>query len=104
MDLPMAVGVQQLQVVERRLTTKTAPNPMVQVPGLLLNLQRLPAHQALTALSLPDIVDPAPPRKSVAHLPGHPLLQVQFPRRIVRVGCTPNLLPPEYLDPGCFHQ
>jgi hypothetical protein len=44
-DLPVAVGVQQLQVVERRLTTQVAPGPMVEVPGLLLSLQRLPAHR-----------------------------------------------------------
>src|SRR4051812_34722967 len=40
----------------------------------------------------------------MAQLPGHPFLQVRFPRRIVRVGFTPNLQPPKYLDPGCLHQ
>src|SRR5262249_11721397 len=33
-----------------------------------------------------------------------PLLQVEFPRRIVGVGCTPNLLPPQDLHPRRLHQ
>src|SRR5437879_6055832 len=40
----------------------------------------------------------------MAQLPGHPTLQVWFPRRIIRVRFTPNLQPPEYLHSGCFHQ
>jgi hypothetical protein len=42
-DLPMAVGMQQLQVVERRAATSAAPDPMVNVPGLLFGLKDLPA-------------------------------------------------------------
>src|SRR5262249_8505482 len=56
------------------------------------------------SLLLPKVVDPAPSCKGVAQLPGRPFLQVQFPRRVVRVGATPNLHPPERLDPGRFHQ
>jgi hypothetical protein len=37
MDLPVTVGVQQLQVVERLQTTETAPSPMVDVPRLFLH-------------------------------------------------------------------
>jgi hypothetical protein len=47
-DLPVAVAVQQLQVVERVLTATAAPNPMVYVPGLVFYLKRLPAHHALS--------------------------------------------------------
>src|SRR5215831_9594571 len=77
---------------------------MVQVPGLLVNLQRSPAHQTLTTLSLPEVLDPALSCKSMAHLPGHPFFQVQFPRRIVRLGYAPNLLPAKDPDARCFHQ
>lgn len=37
-NLTVAVDVRQLQVVERSLTTVTAPNPMVDMPRLLVNL------------------------------------------------------------------
>src|SRR5579859_5322545 len=40
----------------------------------------------------------------MTHLPGHPFFQVLFPRRIVRIGFAPYLLPPKHLDSGCFHQ
>src|SRR5262249_34729974 len=39
-----------------------------------------------------------------AELPGHPFFQVQFPRRILRVSLTPNLLPTQHLDPGRLHE
>jgi hypothetical protein len=35
-DLPVAVGVQQLQVVERLQATAATPSPMVDVPRLFL--------------------------------------------------------------------
>src|SRR5262245_16016593 len=63
-DLPVAVGVPQLQVVERVLPTRAAPDPMVDVPGLLFHLQRLPAHHALASLLLEQVADPAPTRKA----------------------------------------
>jgi hypothetical protein len=37
-NLPTAMRVQQLQVVEPLITTATAPEPMVDVPGLLFRL------------------------------------------------------------------
>lgn len=52
-DLPVAVVVQQLQIVEPVLTSVTTPTPMMNVPGLFLHLQRLPARHALASLSLP---------------------------------------------------
>jgi hypothetical protein len=58
-DLPMAVGVRQLQVVERLAATSTAPDPMVDVPGFLFDLKDLPAHQAPPLLFLPEILVPA---------------------------------------------
>ena len=53
MDLSVAVGVQQLQIVERVLTTMTAPNPMVDVPRLFLGVERLPAHHTMASLLFP---------------------------------------------------
>ncbi len=38
-DLPMAMRVQQLQVVVPLITPSTAPDPMVDVPGLLFRLK-----------------------------------------------------------------
>jgi hypothetical protein len=50
----MAIGVQQLQVVEHVLAASTAPNPMVDVPGFaLIKSKRLPARHALAALLSP---------------------------------------------------
>src|SRR5262249_11297576 len=83
---------------------EAAPAPMMDVPGLLRRLQRLPARHALASLPFPEVLDPAPPRKGMAHLPGQPFLQVRFPRRIVRVGVTPDLPPPQHPDPGRRHQ
>src|SRR4051812_39122805 len=40
----------------------------------------------------------------MTHLPGSPSLQIRFPRRIIRVGFATNLLPPQHLDCGRFHQ
>ena len=50
----MAVGVQQLQVIERLTATSTAPDPMVDVPGFLFGLKDLSAHQAPPLLFLPQ--------------------------------------------------
>jgi hypothetical protein len=36
-DLPVAVGVQQLQIVERLQATAATPSPMVDVPRLFLH-------------------------------------------------------------------
>src|SRR5262249_4689158 len=52
----------------------------------------------------PRVTHPAPACKGVAHLPAHPLLQVRFPRRIVRVGPPQYLLPPHDLDLARLHQ
>src|SRR5262245_46303116 len=84
-DLPMAMRVQQLQVVEPLITPSTAPDPMVDVPGLVFRLKPLPAHHASTPLSLPEILDPASACQGMRQLPGRPLLQVEFPLRIVGV-------------------
>src|SRR6516162_6944478 len=68
-DLPMAMGVQQLQVVVRLTAASTAPDPMVDVPGLFFDAKDLPAHHASSLLFLPEIFDPASTRQSVGQLP-----------------------------------
>jgi hypothetical protein len=55
-------------------------------------------------LLFPEIFDPSSTRQSVAELPGQPLLQVEFPLRIVGVGGTPNLHPPQDFDSRCVHE
>src|SRR6202042_2572428 len=100
----MAVGVQQLQVVVRLTAASTAPDPMMDVPGFFFGLKDLPAHHASTPLSLPEILDPASTCQGMRQLPGRSLLQVELPLRIVGVGRTPDLHPPQDLDPGRFHQ
>ena len=40
----MTVGVQQLQVVARLAAASTAPDPLVDLPGLLVGAKDLPAH------------------------------------------------------------
>src|SRR3954449_1295780 len=104
MDLPMAMGVQQLQVVARLTAPSTAPDPMVDVPGLLFGLKDAPAHHTSPPLSLPEILDPASTRQGMRQLPARPLLQVELPLRIVGVGRTPDLHPAQDLDPGRLHQ
>jgi hypothetical protein len=51
---------------------------MADVPGLLPDVQRLPAHHTPAPLLLPKVIDPAPSCKGVARLPGRPFLRVQF--------------------------
>src|SRR5262245_394884 len=77
---------------------------MVNVPGLLLGLKNLPAQHASPLLFLPEVLDPASTCRGVCQLPAGPFLQVEFPFRIVRVGCTPDLLPPQDLDPRRLHE
>ena len=103
-DLSMAVGVEHLQVVTRFLTTLATPDPMVDVPGLLFDAKGLPAHHATSLLLFPEVLNPSSTRQSVGQLPGQPLFQIQFPLRVVGVGCTPNLHPPQDFDPCCVHQ
>src|SRR5215467_3576197 len=69
-DLPMAMRVQQLQVVVRLTAASTAPDPMVDVPGLFLRLKKPSAHHASTPLFLPEIFDPASTRQGMGQLPG----------------------------------
>src|SRR5262249_22835270 len=103
-DLPVAMGVQQLQVVVRLIAASTAPDPVVDVPGLLFGAKDLPAHHAPPLLFLPEVLDPASTCQGMGQLPDRPLLQVEFPLRIIGVGCTPDLLPSQDLDPRCLHQ
>src|SRR5262249_36824918 len=103
-DLSVAVGVQHLQVVTRLLTTLTTPNPVVDVLGLLFEAKGLPAHHATSLLFPPEILDPSSTRQSVGQLPGRPLFQIEFPLRIVGVGCAWNLHPPQDFDSCCVHQ
>jgi hypothetical protein len=81
-DLPMAVGLQQLQVIGLLTAASTAPDPMMDVPGLFLGLKKSPTHHASTPLSLPEILDPASTCQGVGQLPGRPLLPVEFPAEI----------------------
>ena len=100
----MAVGVEHFQVVTRLLATVAPPDPMVDVPGLLFGVKRLPAHHATSLLLLPEVFDPSSTRQGVAELPGQPLFQVEFPFRVVGVGGTPNLHPPQDLNSRCAHE
>src|SRR5262249_32998489 len=100
----MAVGVEHFQVVTRLRATVAPPDPMVDVPGLLFGVKRLPARHAISLLLLPEIGDPSSTRQSVAELPGQPLFQVEFPLRIVGVGGTPNLHPPQDFHSRCAHE
>src|SRR5689334_22051099 len=100
----MTMGVQRLQVVVRLTAPSTAPDPMVDVPGLLFRLKEPPAHHASPPLSLPEILDPAPTCQGMRQLPGRPFLRVEFPLRIVGVGRTPDLHPPQDPYTGRFHQ
>ena len=77
-DLSMAVGVQQLQIIGLLTAASTAPGPRMDVPGLLLGLKKSPAHHASTPLSLPEILDPDSTCQGVGQLPGRPLLPFEF--------------------------
>src|SRR5262249_6409012 len=103
-DRPVAVGVQQLQVVERLPAPVAAPQPMVQVPPALLHANELAAHHASGPLSLPEALDPAPPCKRPVQSPDQPFFQVRLPRRIVGVGFAPYLPLPSNPHLARFHQ
>src|SRR5437764_3266249 len=61
MSLPVAVGVEQHQVVQAIAATVGSPYPVVQVPRLLLP-QGLAAPGATSLLLLPQVVDPSSTR------------------------------------------
>src|SRR5262245_66382042 len=77
-DLPVAMGVQQLQVVVRLIAASTAPDPVVDVPGLLLGAKDRPAQHAPPPSFLPDVLDPASTCQGMGQLPDRPLLQLEF--------------------------
>jgi hypothetical protein len=57
MDLPMTVGVQQLQVVGRIRTASAAPDAVVDVQVFLCYPQRLTTYHASSLLLLPRAMD-----------------------------------------------
>jgi hypothetical protein len=56
-DLPMAVDMEQLQVVRRVPTTSAAPDAMMDLTVLLCQAQWLTADPTSSLLSLPEIFD-----------------------------------------------
>jgi hypothetical protein len=52
-DLPMAVGMQQLQVVRRVWTASAAPDPMMDLAVFLRDSQGLTADPTSSSLFLP---------------------------------------------------
>src|SRR5215471_16104255 len=104
MDLPMAVGMQQLQVVRRVRSASAAPNPMVDLAVFLRYPQRLTADHASSLLLLPEVFDPSAPGSRLGQLPAQPCFQVPFPLRIVGVDVAPDLHITNDLHPRRGHQ
>jgi hypothetical protein len=84
-DLPVAVGMQQLQVVRRVSTTLAAPDAMMDLTVLLCQSQRLTAGHTSSLLFLPEILDLPVTCPRLGQLPTPPCFQVQFPLRIVGI-------------------
>src|SRR5438128_2492911 len=104
MDLPMAVGMQQLQVVCRVPTASATPDAMMDLAVLLCEPQRLTADHTSSLLFPPEIFDPTATCQRLGQLPTPPCLQVQFPLRIVGIDVTPDLHITNDPHLGCFHQ
>src|SRR6516164_4066175 len=90
-DLPMAVGMQQLSVVGRVRTASAAPDPMVDLAVFLRYPQRLTADHASALLLFPEVFDPSAPGQRLGQLPAQPCFQVQFPLRLEGVDGAPDL-------------
>src|SRR5258708_6005784 len=104
MDLPMAVGMQQLRVVRRVRTASAAPDPMMDLAVFLCVPQELTTDPTSSLLFLPEIFDPTATCQRLGQLPTQPCLQVQFPLRIVGIGGAPDLYIANDPHLGCFHQ
>jgi hypothetical protein len=87
----MAVGMQQLHVVESLLTASAAPDPMVDLAVLLGDSQGLTADHASARLFLPEVFDPTATHQRLGQLPTQPCLQVQFPLRILGIDGAADL-------------
>ena len=90
-DLPVAVGMQQLDVVRRVPTTLATPNVMMNVTVLLCQSQRLTADPTSSLLSLPERLDLPVTCPRLGQLPTPPCFQVQFPLRIVGIDGAADL-------------
>jgi hypothetical protein len=99
MDLPMTVGMQQLQVVGCARAASAAPDAMVDMHVFLRDSQRLTADQASSLSFLPQAFDPTATCQRLAQLPYQSCFQVQFPLRIVELGRSGIATPAAcYLD------
>jgi len=103
-DLPMAVDMEQLQVVRRVPTTSAAPDAMMDLTVLLCQVQRLTAGHASSLLFLPEIFDLPATCPRLGQLPTPPCFQVQFPLRIVGIDGAADLHITNDPHLGCFHQ
>src|SRR3954466_2018449 len=103
-DLPMTVGMQQLQVVRRVRSASAAPDAMVDLAVLLCEPQRLTTDPTSSLLSLPESVDPTVTCPRLGQLPTPPCFQVQFPLRIVGIDGAPDLHVANDPHRGCIHQ
>src|SRR5437763_10905059 len=89
--LPMAVDMEQLQVVTRVLTASAAPDAMMDRTILLCPSQRLTAGHASSLLFLPEICDLPVTCPRLGQWPTPPCFQVQFPLRIVGIDGAADL-------------
>src|SRR3954449_9403387 len=103
-DLPMTVGMQQLQVVRRVRSASAAPDAMVDLAVLLCEPQRLTTDPTSSLLSLPESVDPTVTCPRLGQLPTPPCFQVQFPLRIVGIDGAPDLHITKDPHLGRYHQ
>lgn len=78
---------------------------MVHMPGFLLgHFQPLATQPTLPSLLFPEPFDPALSGERLPQLPAETLLQIQFPRRVVRVRLSPDLHMADNPYPGRRHQ
>ena len=96
--------MQQLYIVTFISATSASPNTMVDVPGPLLHLQRLPAYPTSSLLILPLVLDPTVSGQSLLQFPYHSCFQIQFPLWIVGIDFAPYLHLADDPHFACFHQ
>ena len=99
----MAVGMEQLQVVQAILATVYTPDPVVDLPLFFL-LQELSAATTASSLLLPQIRDLRTPGQGCLHPLEQPSLEVPLPCRVIRVGLAANLHMPLDAYSSRLHQ
>ena len=85
MNLSVAGGVEQHEIARRVASTFRAPDNVVHVP-LTIGHNWLVADWATSCLCFPQRVLPSYAVQGLLHADAQTFLEVEFPRRVIRIG------------------